>query len=73
MQFISPSYHLVDENGKKLDSWQKTDTMYGTEVDISEGYTFFADTLDKDEEYYYMFRVQDTQGNIYESNLVKAK
>ena len=73
MQFVSSSYHLVDENGKKLDSWQKTDTMYGTEVDISEGYTFFADTLDKDEEYYYMFRVQDTQGNIYESNLVKAK
>ena len=47
--------------------------MYGTEVNISEGYTFFADSLDKDEEYYYMFRVKDTQGNLYESNLVKAK
>jgi hypothetical protein len=73
VQFVSYSYILFGEDGKKLDEWQKTDTMYGTEVKIAEGYTFFADTLDKEEEYYYMFRVQDTQGNIYESNLVKAK
>ena len=73
MQFVSSSYLLVDKDGKKLDDWTKTDTMYGTEVNIAEGYKFFADTLDKNEEYYYMFRVQDTQGNLYESNLVKAK
>ena len=73
MQFVSSSYLLVDKDGKKLDDWTKTDTMYGTEVKIAEGYKFFADTLDKNEEYYYMFRVQDTQGNLYESNLVKAK
>ena len=73
MQFVSSAYLLVDKDGKKLDDWTKTDTMYGTEVKIAEGYKFFADTLDKNEEYYYMFRVQDTQGNLYESNLVKAK
>jgi hypothetical protein len=73
MQFVSSSYKLLDKDGKKLDEWLKTDTMYGTEVKIKDGYTFFADSLDKNEEYYYMFRVTDTQGNLYESNLVKAK
>jgi hypothetical protein len=73
MDFVSSSYILYDENGNKLPAWQKTDTMYGTEVDIKEGYKFFASPLAENEEYYYMFRVSDTQGNLYESNLVKAK
>ncbi len=73
MQFLTSSYMLQDKNGNKLDEWQKTDTMYGTEVNIAEGYKFFQTSLDKNEEYYYMFRVKDTQGNVYETNLVKAK
>ena len=64
---------LQDENGNKLDDWKATDTMYGTEVNIEEGYKFFATSFDKDEDYYYMFRVKDTQGNVYETNLVKEK
>ena len=72
MSFSSSSYYLYDSNGNKLDSWNKTDTMYGTEINISEGYKFKMDSLDENEEYYYMFRVKDTQGNIYESDLVKA-
>lgn len=73
MDFVSSSYILYDENGNKLSEWKKTDTMYGTEVDIQEGYKFLASSLDETEEYYYMFRVRDTQGNLYETNLVKAK
>ena len=73
ISFASSSYLLQDENGNKLEEWQQTDTMYGAEVIIAEGYKFYASTLDKNEEYYYMFRVADTQGNVYETNLVKAK
>lgn len=73
ISFASSSYLLQDENGNKLEEWQQTDTMYGAEIIIAEGYKFYASTLDKNEEYYYMFRVADTQGNVYETNLVKAK
>lgn len=73
ISFASSSYLLQDENGNKLKEWQQTDTMYGAEIIIAEGYKFYASTLDKNEEYYYMFRVADTQGNVYETNLVKAK
>lgn len=73
MQFLSSSYFLYDENGNKLDDWQKSGVMYGTDVKISDGYKILVSELDKNEEYYYMFRVKDTQGNIYETDLVKAK
>ena len=73
ISFASSSYLLQDENGNKLEEWKQTDTMYGAEIIIAEGYKFYASTLDKNEEYYYMFRVADTQGNVYETNLVKAK
>lgn len=73
ISFVSYSYLLQDNQGNKLEDWEKTETMYGTEIDIEEGYKLFTTSLDKNEEYYYMFRVKDTQGNLYESNLVKAK
>ena len=73
MKFISYSYLLQDKDGKKLDEWTATDTMYGTEVTIKDGYKFFATSFDKNVDYYYMFRVRDTQGNMHETNLVKAK
>ena len=73
IKYLSYSYKLQDENGKKLDDWVATDTMYGVELTIKDGYNFFATSFDKNSEYYYMFRVQDTQGNIHETNLVKAK
>ena len=72
MQFTSSSYKLFDSNGNKLDTWEKSGTHYGTEVKLSDGYTFMASSLDKDYEYYYMFQVKDSQGNQYETNLVKA-
>lgn len=73
ISFVSYSYFLQDDQGNKLDEWKQTETIYGTEIDIKEGYKLFSSKLDENEEYYYMFRVQDTQGNIYETNLVKAK
>lgn len=73
MKFISYSYLLQDKDGRKLDEWTATDTMYGTEVTIKDGYKFFATSFDKNVDYYYMFRVRDTQGNMHETNLVKAK
>ena len=73
MQFVSSSYFLYDEDNNKLSDWQQTDTMYGTEITIADGFRFFASELDKNNEYYYMFRVRDTQGNLYESDLVAAK
>lgn len=71
--FVSYSYILHDENGNILDDPQETETIYGTEIDIKEGYKLYTTKLDQNEEYYYMFRVKDTQGNLYRSNLVKAK
>lgn len=71
MQFVSSSYFLYDDNGNKLDDWQKSGTMYGTEVKIADGYSFRSTELENDDEYYAMFRVQDTQGNVYETELVK--
>ena len=72
ISFLSSSYFLYDENGNKLSDWQKSGTMYGTQVNIKEGFKFKATTLDTNREYYYMFRVKDTQGNVQETDLLKA-
>ncbi len=71
IQFSSSSYFLYDDNGKKLDEWKNSGTMYGSEVKIKDGFKILVNELDKDEEHYYMFMIKDTQENVYESDLVK--
>lgn len=73
MKFVAYSYNMYDENGKKLADWEPTDYIRGTEVTIADGFKFFATEFDEEEEYYYMFKFVDTQGNKYETDLVKAK
>lgn len=73
MVFATSSYHLYDEEGNKLEEWLKTGDILGTEISIQDGYKFSALSLDENSEYYYMFRITDTQGNTYETELVKAK
>lgn len=72
MQFLSSSYFLYDEDGNKLEDWKPSGVMYGTEVNIKDGYKISVSELSKEHEYYYMFSIKDTQGNLYETNLVKA-
>ena len=73
IKFVSYSYKMYDENGKKLAEWEPTEYIRGTEVSIADGFKFFATSFDDEEEYYYMFKFVDTQGNKYETDLVKAK
>jgi len=71
MAFASSSYFMYDDSGNKLPEWQNSGTMYGTEVRIADGYKFMSSSLQDTDEYYAMFRVQDTQGHVYETELVK--
>ena len=73
VQFLTSSYFLYDENGNKLTEWKKSDSLHGTEIIIKDGFEILISDLDKNAEYYYMFRIKDTQGSIYETDLVKAK
>lgn len=73
LEFPRSSYFLYDEKGKKLDEWKKSGTMYGASVTIADGFKFFVMEFDPEDEYYYMFRIKDTQENYYETDLVKEK
>ena len=73
MKFVAYSYNMYDDNGKKLAEWEPTDYIRGTEVTIADGFKFFVMEFDPEDEYYYMFRIKDTQENYYETDLVKEK
>jgi len=71
IQFFNSEYKLYDETGVYTDQWESSGTYYLTEVSTEEEYKIEFIDLDKDYDYYCLFQVDDTQGNINYTNLIK--
>ncbi len=68
---MSSSYTLDDENGNALQGWQTGSVIYGSEYALEDGFKFMLKDFNPKKEYYYVFRVLDTQGNVYTFNKIK--
>lgn len=71
IQFFNSEYDFYDDNGVYTDNWQSSGTVYLTEVSLEKGYEIEFISLEEEYDYYCMFQVHDTQGNVYSTNLVK--
>ncbi len=71
IQFFNSKYKILDANGNYTDNWESGGTYYLTEVSTKEEYKIEFQELEKEYDYYCLFMIQDTQGNIHTTNLVK--
>lgn len=71
IQFFNSKYKILDANGNYTDNWESGGTYYLTEVSTKENYKIEFQDLEKEYDYYCLFMIQDTQGNIHTTNLVK--
>lgn len=72
IQFFNSKYKILDKNGNYTSDWISGDTYYLTQVSTNEKYKIEFQPLDKEYDYYCLFMIQDTQGNIHTTNLIKV-
>lgn len=69
LQFLKINYKIFDENGNYDTNWESGGTIYGWELYIDE-ITGFAKADLQDSEYYCIFSITDSQGNVSYSQIV---
>lgn len=72
IQFFNSKYKILDQNGNYTSKWESGDTYYLSVVSTNEKYQIEFQELDKEYDYYCLFMIQDTQGNIHTTNLIKV-
>ena len=72
IEFFNSKYKLFDNNGVYTDNWESAGTYYLTEVSPDEKYKLGFTELDDEYDYYCLFQVYDTQGNVNNTNLIKV-
>lgn len=70
IQFLKFSYNIIDENGNYTTDWESNDTITGWELYIDEIESFQKLELSETDEYYCVFAIRDSQGNVSYSQLV---
>lgn len=73
LQLLNMRYKIFDENGNYTTDWESSGVITGFETELDEDFTIEFKDLDTEKEYYVLFKVADTQGNIYTTNLAKVK
>jgi len=72
IQFFNSEYKLFDNNGVYTNNWESSGTYYLAEVSSNEKYKVEFTELDDEYDYYCLFQVYDTQGNVNNTNLIKV-
>ena len=72
IQLWNYKYKIFDENGKYTNKWNASGVVTGFEAKTSEGFKLEFKDLDASKEYYCLFRIADSQGNVYTTNVVKV-
>ena len=69
IDFSTFRYKILDDNGNYTPDWGKNNTLYMWEVK-GDKYHFELTSLEKSDDYYCVFAIKDTQGNVSYSNLI---
>ena len=69
IDFSNFRYKVLDDNGNYTNEWGRNGTLYMWEVK-GNNFHFEVSSLDKSGDYYCVFAVKDTQGNVSYSNLI---
>ncbi len=72
IQFFNGKYKILDQNGNYTSNWESSSTYYLSEVSTKDNYKIEFQDLEKGYDYYCLFMIQDTQGNVHTTNLIKV-
>ena len=65
IQFLKMSYNIFDSNGNYTSNWEGSGTITGWEFGINDIKSFEKyDFLQSEDEYYCIFVINDSQGNV---------
>lgn len=73
IQLLNYKYKIFDEAGNYTTNWTSSGEITGFEAEIKEGFKLEFKDLDVSKEYYCLFKISDSQGNIYNTNVVKVE
>lgn len=73
IQLLNYKYKIFDENGKYTTNWVGSGEVTGIEAETNEEFKLEFEDLDVSKDYYCLFRITDSQGNEYTTNIVKVK
>lgn len=71
IQLLNYKYKIFDDNGNFTTDWTSSSEITGFEANITDSFELEFKDLPSDREYYALFRVADSQGNIYNTNIVE--
>lgn len=72
IQLVNFKYKITNENGEYINDWQSNSEVYGFEGNTSDNLEIEFKEIDASKEYYVLFKVYDSQGNAYNTKLVKV-
>jgi hypothetical protein len=71
ISLLTTKYKILDKKGKYTSNWSNSGIITGIEFKTNETINIVFSDLDISKDYYCIFRVRDSQGNLYSSNIVK--
>ena len=73
IQLLTYKYKIFDEQGNYTSNWEGSGEVTGIEAHTDETLKLEFVDLDISRDYYCLFRITDSQGNEYTTNVVKVK
>lgn len=71
LTLLSYKYSILDNSGNYTSNWTNSEEVLTMELDANDNIDISFDDLDISKDYYCLFRIRDSQGNIYLSNIVE--
>ncbi len=72
LSLVSYKYDILNDEGKYTKNWEASKEIIGLDISIGDDYKIYLTDLDISRNYYSLFEVKDSQGNIYSSNIVEV-
>lgn len=72
LSLVSYKYDILNDEGKYTKNWEASKEVIGLDISIGDDYKIYLADLDISRNYYSLFEVKDSQGNIYSSNIVEV-
>lgn len=72
IQLLNYEYKIFDDTGNYSTDWSSSGIITGFEAEIDKGFSIEFKDLDISKNYYALFRIADSQGNVYTTNIVKV-
>lgn len=72
ISLLGYKYSILDKDGKYVENWQNSDELISIDFQTDEDLNIYFTDLDISYHYYCVFRIKDSQGNSYYSNIVEV-